>query len=681
MVDTPQPIAGMQSAYFQDVQPDFSIVPARQRNFVQTVQKRTPELRSTDPEFGAIGDGSSHPLSGFATFSTATSPAGLAAITTAGGGTPYAWATNAIYGLTFTKTTSAATTSGTTVTLGTAIGSGLAGDLQNPANYLVAGMAVTGTNIPANTTISAITFTATAPNKIDGPLAGTFTLSNAVTGGGITNGQTLTFSYTSALMQALEMDWVGIQAAEYAAGLPSTGQRHRTPSGTYVLNRSVVRSDTPVGQYLTHQSSWMGDGMIATKLTWPTDQGYGTWAVTPSDRYSPGNLSFSDMQQMMLFGPGVGTTMGATTCKMHGLAIGTDFVAIRCMCQGFYSGIHITADHQYFIDCYWQNNYFGVYYGPYAAQNTGDQSFIDCHMDGNTFASVCVSGTNQIVATTFLRCHTGFSPYCFYKETGSITNFAVNSTFIRVSQEAFGNGAWFDENAGGLVSGCVWEGCDMALDATNTYEIAAKTTFAAMYPGNMTSCLFFGEADPYTQGYNRSTRPYTAGIIVTQQGLSNTEFRNAGNLVLVGTSTFPAVASGFAVAGADVRWDSFQARGNFRTTNGALTAGVFVGMTNFGLAIALSSTNPAPVGMNLYAVSGSIATACAAIVTDGIATVNKTNATDVITAGKYMQINSTSDGSVVVFNSGARTSTVGIVWNATTNGATTIAIEVSLKGP
>lgn len=677
MVDTPQSIAGMQSGYFQDAQPNFSIVPSRQRNFVQTLQKRTPELRSTDPEFGAIGDGSTHPLSGIAAFATATSPAGLAAITV-GGNTPYSWATNALYGLTFTKTTSAATVSGTTVTLGTAIGSGLAGDLQNPANYLVSGMGVTGTNIPANTTISAITFTSGTPNKIDGPLAGTFTLSNAVTGGGITNGQTLTFSYTSALMQALEMDWVGIQAAEYAAGLPANGQRHRTPAGTYILNRAIVRSDTPVGQYLTHQSSWMGDGMIATFLTWPADLGWGTWAVTPPDRYSPGNLAFSDMQQMTLFGPGVGSTMGATTCKMHGLAVNVDFVAIRVMCQGFYSGLNITADHQYFINCYFQNNYHGVYFAPYAAQNTGDQSFTDCHMDGNKFASVCVSGTNQIVAATFIRCHTGFSPYCFYKETGSITNFIINSTFIRTSQEAFGNGCYWDENAAGLISGCVWQGCDMALDTTNTYEITANSTFAAMYVGNMSNCQFFGEVDPYTQGYNRGTHPYTLGIIVAQQGLANMWFSNAATLVLVGTSTFPAVRSAFAVVGCDIRWDSGQSRGTFRTCSGALTAGVFVGMTNFGTAIAINATNPFPIGLNVYAISGSIASALAAVTYDGIATVNKTNTTDVITAGKAIQINSTTDGSVVTYSSG---NIVGIVWNATGSSDTTLIAELSLRGP
>lgn len=651
------------------------------RDVIVTMQSRTPQLRSTDSEFGAIGDGSSHPLSGIAAFAAATSPAGLAAIVVPGGSTPYSWATNSIYGLTFTKVTSAATASGSTLSFGTTT-VGMAGDLQNPAQYLVVGMVVTGTNIPANTTISTITFTSGTPNAIDGPLAGTITLSAAVTGGGVASGATITFTYSSTLMQALEMDWVGIQACEFACGLPTLGARHYTPAGSYIMNRTLIRSDTPVSQYMTHQSSWTGDGMVNTRLTWPTDLGWGTWAVTCADRFNPAILAFSDMRDIGVFGPGNGTTMGVAGCKMQGLATSTDFFAFRVSCQSFYAGVNIINDHQQFVACFFQNNFYNVYFAPYASQNTGDQSFIDCFMDGPTWASVAVAGTNQIVAAHFERCHMGFGPYCFYKEAGATTNFLINSLFIRVSMEAFGNGAIYDSNSTGLIAGCSFINHDMALDINNIYEIASRTTFAAIYCANMNNCQFSGEADPYTAGYNRTTRPYTLGVIASQAGITTTSFGNAGNLVAVGTTAFPAVQAAFGMDGT-ATWSWGALCGSWRTSSGAITAGNFVSMTNFGFAIAPSATNPAIIGMAYYGASGSPpAGFCIAVVErGGVATANKHTSTDVLAAGTYVQIFSNTVGNIVAFNSGARTSTVGIVWNATTSGQTTVAIQVLLTGP
>lgn len=53
---------------FQDGQSAGSITPRYIRDIVATIKIRTPVYRVTDPEFGAIGDGSSHPLSSVTSF-------------------------------------------------------------------------------------------------------------------------------------------------------------------------------------------------------------------------------------------------------------------------------------------------------------------------------------------------------------------------------------------------------------------------------------------------------------------------------------------------------------------------------------------------------------------------------------------------------------------------------------
>jgi hypothetical protein len=622
----------------------------------------TQTILSTDPIYGALGTGSSYPLSSIAKFSGITTLAALAGVTTLGGATPYTWVTNSAYGLTFTKTTSAQTTSGTTLTF-----SNLSGDLANPAQYLVVGMLVIGTNIPSGATIAAISFNGVTPNASDGPLGGTITLSSAVTGT-VSSGQTITFTYSPSLIQALQMDWLAIQAAEVAAGAAPLGAQHKTPAGNYQINRTIIRSDTPVGDFQTNQSSWFGDGMIATRLTWITDSGYGTWAISPSNRTVGGNIAYSEQRDMSVWGPASSPPMGNPGCYMHGIAVSRDFFGLRLSVRQFYSGLNLVNDHQNLIECFFQGNFFNVYFAPYASQNTGDQSFIDCYCDGSTGASFACAGTNQIVTALFERCHSGFGPYAFYKEAGSQLNFLINSLFARVSMEACGNGGIYDSNSTGLISGCEFISTDIALDTTNTYEISTNPTHAAIYAGYLENCFFHGEADPYTAGYNRATHPYNLAIIAGQSGISNSKFWNAANLLVAGTNAVPSLYSGSALVGQDVLWDSGVARGTFRTVSGAITAGNFVSMTNYGLAIAVNSTNPGIIGLAMQSATGGTAGACIAICDAGVATVNKTNPTDVLTAGNYVQIHSSSDGSIVAFNPSSRTTTVGLIWNAAAGG-------------
>lgn len=636
------------------------------RDVIVTILSRTTQLRSTDPEFGAIGDGSSHPLSGIAAFSTATSPAGLAAIVVEGGATPYSWATNANYGLVFTKNTSASTSSGTVLPF-----SNISGDLANPMMFLAVGMTVTGTNIAGGSVINSISFTSGTPNLIDGPLAGTITLNNAITGT-VGNAATLTFSYSSTMIQALQMDWLGIQAAEFAALNGVAGGHHYTPAGVYLMGSRPVLRGTTSG---ANASFWTGDSE-ATKLSWSTDAGPGTWAVVPPN-LTNGFEDYRDvMCDMWLVGPGNGGTMGTAGNNMQGLVLGSKARAWNIRTEGWWAGQVIIGDHQQWYSCKSSNNFINWYYGPLSGQNNGDHLFWGCYGDGATWASVGVSGTNSITYTDFKRCHFGFAPWAFYKFSGTNTNFFIASLFERVSQESCGVEVWHDENASGLIDGCTFINCDWALDPSGaTYYITGQTMHGMVYVGNMSNNWFQGERDPYTTGYNRATHPATC-FIQTQGNISDTFFGSAGGLISNASSSVPAILGGLLFG---VRFDAGDYSGFFRSTGGfSLTAGVAVTNQDFGTAVPLNGTHIAPIGVNFTATTGAQA---AAIVDKGVINVNKHTSTDVIASGTYVQIFSGSDGTVVAFNSGARTSVVGIVTQATTSGPTTVQVDILLKGP
>lgn len=644
-------------------------------DFIQTLESRTPRFRSTDPEFGAAGVGASIPIVTLPTFAGVSTPAQLASVSL-GGNTPYVWAANPAYGLAFTKTTSALTSSGNVLSF-----SNIAGDLTNPMQFLVLGMGVSGPNIPSGAIILDINFTSSTPNAIDGPLAGTIVLSANVLGT-VASGATISFTYTPSMIQALQVDWLGEQAAEYAAGLTNSGGIHWSPAGSFIMSRPILRSDTPIGQVNTHQSLWMGDGKVGTQLFWPNDLGPGVWAITPLNRMNAGTNARSEIRNIGLVGPNAGSAMGVAACAMHGLALSKNAQVQDVSSQAFYSGINIIGDHHKLRECIIQNNFYNLYWGPLNGQTTGNSIVRDCQLDGTTMASVGVAGTNQIVTALFSGNHMGFGPYAFLKETGAVTNFLINSKLDRVSMEACGNGAIVDTNPSGLISGLVASSFDMALDMTNAYEDTSRGSYAMIYPGNMNSSTFNGEANPYTSGYNRASHPLSVAIIAAQQSLAKCHFGNATSLISAGSPSFPAVAANFAMLGDDITFDAGSARGVFRTTYPtAIASGTFVSLTDFGLAIPQSAANSAIVGLAAHGTSGAIPAGAIPLITDGFGVAAKHTATDVIAAGNYVQVSAGFDGKVSPFNASARTTVVGVTWHGTASGDTTVELSVSIKGP
>lgn len=166
---------------------------------VRTLSDVILERLPRPQDYGAIADGSSHPLSG-------------------------SYGSLALAQAAYSFTVENCTTTNTSTTVSC--------DSTTP---LRVGFPISGTGIPAGATVSSITDSSH------------FVLSSAATATGTV---TLTSSFVTALSQ--ELDWAGWQACLYASGSAYL------PPGIYTLGGDTIRTTTPV---LTGGQDVRGDGM------------------------------------------------------------------------------------------------------------------------------------------------------------------------------------------------------------------------------------------------------------------------------------------------------------------------------------------------------------------------------------------------------------------------------------
>lgn len=233
----------------------------------------------TPQRYGAIADGSTHPLSG-----------------------PYATLAAAQSAYSFTLASCAVVNSSTTVTCA-------------DTTPLLAGYPISGANIPANTTVSAIT---------DGTH---FVLSAAATGSAT---ETLTSSFVTALTQ--ELDFCAIQQVIYVAN------SMYLPAGVYMLGNSTLRTCSNVA--LPGQTSGSDDGAAmgltitgaGPKLT-TLVAGTNTDAIHVLTRYQKfQNFSIDTVAHSGSRGNAVTLGEGAYQWNFH-----MDHMYIRGFSHGFYN--------------------------------------------------------------------------------------------------------------------------------------------------------------------------------------------------------------------------------------------------------------------------------------------------------------------------------------------------------
>lgn len=470
-----------------------------------------------------------------------TSLAAFAAFTTAAGATPFSWATNPLYGLTFSIAVSAnqatvATPLTFTETLSDGTWSATVALWQDPnnGNYLLQpGMLVTGSCIAANTTVSSVDRTAGDAGY------GQVTLSQN-TSSTCASTTVITFTISPAQLQALTQDWLGIQTAVARADAANNGIGSQVdiPAGQYILNHPVMNATG-----VTQGIKFVGGGQTSTVITMSSDLGADSCVIKESVRNS--GSSASEYRDFALAAPSVSLVMGTSPNGMDGLCVGSNSKTDGLVAQYFHAGFNGIGQHWFLRTATLSNNGYGVYFGPYdSAGGVGNQVISDSQIVGNTIASIATSTTDTMDSVTFSAVHTGFGPYGFYQEIKPSTvttprSFLTNSVLTNVFIESVGN-AWLygPNDFYGIVDNNQFIGGGFSdVGGHAQYKIVANPV-----PGVVDVAVFNNNQ---MIGTNWSAFGNVSTAVVDIDGAcNNNNWINDENFILGGTSAIPALSCG-----------------------------------------------------------------------------------------------------------------------------------------
>ncbi len=268
--------------------------------------------------------------------------------------------------------------------------------------------------LPTNTTITAVgpsSITLSAPTT--GALVAGYPL--AFAGGGsvvlstptssaCASGTSLTFALSNTQAQAVDMDWLGLEAAAIQAQATGAGTVH-VPVGHWMLNHMLVMPNS-ASQYVR----LVGDGKLSTVFQAMQDTGYGSCLIGEGNRsQSSGNVS-AEYTDFAMQGPNYGNTTGITPAAMNGLCQGGHSTAKHLDIRFFFAGINSTLDHQVIEDVWSQNSWAGWEYGG-NQYNIGNQKTVNDYFTGNSFASVLVDWGVVLDVWHAEQVLLGFGPY------------------------------------------------------------------------------------------------------------------------------------------------------------------------------------------------------------------------------------------------------------------------------
>jgi hypothetical protein len=399
-------------------------------------------------------------------------------------------------------------------------------------NYLVApGMLATGSCIPSGDTVASVGRTPGVGGY------GTVVLTTA-TSSACASGTAVTFTLSPTQLQALTVDWLGIQSAVAAAWGNSVGAGGNVyiPAGTYRLNHSVINPMTNTN-YGPEQNtvSIAGAGIQQTSLQWPSDVGTDQCGISEAFRLGTVTeyVSGATYRDFFLEGPNGGTINGAASAGMDGLCFGKGAIVDKVQAQGFHAGFNGNADHWYVRDSVAAGNQYGVYFSPYTI-TMGNQYFANDSFDGNSLASFGVAATDQMDSVVMNNVSTGFSPYGFYLEavpstvTGVAGGFLTNTTLENVWGEALGNGWIYGTGQTGTVNGDTFIGAAVTSPGLNSssYKITASPVVGLIYAGAFNTNVMLNTS--WGSGYSYAT---TAALIDVGTGACDSN-------MVIGDTTF-----------------------------------------------------------------------------------------------------------------------------------------------
>jgi hypothetical protein len=256
------------------------------------------------------------------------------------------------------------------------------------------------------------------------------------------------FPFATALTN--ELDWLGTQATINAA-LAAGGGTVYSPAGTYIYTNPSTAGDgsgtlrfPQCGVNIPNEFavSWLG-AFQASVHRWTHDLGTGVFAVLCSARSNGSSAGF--LQDLQFVGPGVGRTLGTSTCNMQGIGTNDRRHMYRVNVRGFWAGINIVGGQTSLIEVSSQFCYYGYYFDRAQTENFGNIYFLRC---GGASANKAAIGVHKNAAITFCEfesCFFGTSPFSIFKETGGTGYVLFECTFINTQFEDVGNALVSDD--------------------------------------------------------------------------------------------------------------------------------------------------------------------------------------------------------------------------------------------
>lgn len=592
-----------------------------------------------------IGDGGNHELNSTSQcgLNTVTTLAGLAAVSVAGAtpSTPYAFATNPTYGLTFSMSTTANQGAPSeTLTFVCTISGVAYASLQVPCfngypgaqNQVVqAGMVVSGSCIANGTTVSSYS-----------PTAGTVTLSQNSTGAsGCVSGTSITFALSSTQIGELSVAYLAVEAGLYNAGQAGGGAA-LIPRGTYVIAPASTVCCQLIRPEGTNQSAedtadLIGEQQGGVILKWNADLGWTRaipntsglgepCAITLPNRRSGDGYDWT--RNVIFEGPGSANVnqSGTVVAYMDGLCIGSKSNVDNVFGQWFDAGLNIEDDHQTIRNSGFNNNFYGIYFAS-NQEIIGNQYFDRVAGVGNAWAAVAFAWNNAFNAGIMHQTDLSQTPWAMYAEKipstagsscsgtypcGPATGAALTSSIViggdtltNALAEAVTCGYFLGDGSSGPTAG--WNGDTFIASQTmvsygGSCPVSGYSTRKGVVVLAYAAANIFINADWTDAGAAFSD--VTEGIFVATNNFLNNRFYEFGlTLSNIATQTIPFIyGTGGAPNAATDTWCSGGGTGGGSPAN-MQACGVFAGSTGTFLAGDLLKLNSSDQVLRLAAVT------------------------------------------------------------------------------
>jgi hypothetical protein len=445
---------------------------------------------------------------------------------------------------------------------------------------------------------------------------------------------TLTYSYSNSMVQALDMDWLGIQSAVVAAaGTVTGGGQVKIPAGSYKLSRMVAlpNAGNPVSIWIT------GDGILNTVLTAQQDTGRGTCAMGENNR-STGALS-ADYTGFQLAFVNTPYAVGLEPAGMSGLCIGEGAQVAEVDTRSFHAGYDLLNDHQKILRSTADYNWFGVEMAANSASG-GNQDFEDNELLAQGLASIAAAWNFGIDSSIITNTHTGFSPYGYYREgvpfgQSSSSSFLTNTQLNNVGGEALGNGWMYGENGvSDIIEHNAFIETSPSIDPSRSYNIPSQGLYGVFVAGQFEYNTFLNSDITMNNGGGATNytfltcalicMPAPNALIGSNKWLDSTSSNDMITGPDVTTQNWTSAPIWVAQYASNNVWSVGNASGSLVATTSAVTAGQVMAYNYAYYAAGAAPYSSGAVARGV-AVNAAAANGVVAVTEQGLASVNATN--------------------------------------------------------